>query len=105
MLFTSGTPDWRPLNLPSHCVCGKHLTVEHALSCSRGRFPTIRHSEIRNITANLMSEVCPDVGIKPTLQPVTEEQFQLKTTNCKDDARLDVVAQSFWSNETQSAFF
>ena len=24
---------WRPLHLPSHCVCGKHFTIEHALSC------------------------------------------------------------------------
>ena len=46
-----------------------------------------------------MSEVCP------TLQPVTEEQFQLRTTNREDGARLDVVAQRFWSNNRQSAFF
>ncbi len=91
--------------LPSHCVCGQHFTVEHALSCSRGGCPTIRHNEIRNITANLMSEVCPDVGIEPTLQPVTEEHFQLRTTNREDGARLDVVSQSFWSNDRQSAFF
>ncbi len=53
-----------------------------------------------------MSEVvCPDVGIEPTLQPVTEEQFQLRTTNREDGARLDFVAQSFWSNNRQSAFF
>ncbi len=51
-------------------------------------------TEIRNITANLMSDVCPDVGMELTLQPVTDEQFQLRTTNREDDALLDVVAQS-----------
>ena len=56
-----------------------------------GGFPT---TEIRNITANLMSDVCPDVGMELTLQPVTDEQFQLRTTNREDDALLDVVAQS-----------
>ena len=35
-----------------------------------------------------MSEVCPDVGIEPTLQPVTEEQFQLRTTNREDGLAL-----------------
>ncbi len=54
-----------------------------------------------------MSEVCPDVGIEPTLQPVTEEHFQLtcRTTNREDGAHLDVVSQIFWSNDRQSAFF
>ena len=28
--------------------------MEHALSCARGGFPTIRHNEIRDITAHLM---------------------------------------------------
>ncbi len=49
---------WRPPNLPSHCVCGDFFTVEHALSCPRGGFPSIRHNEIRDMTATLMSEVC-----------------------------------------------
>ena len=61
---------WRPPHLPSHCVCGKQLTVEHAMSCSRGGFPSIRHNEIRDITADLLSEVCHNVGTEPCLQPV-----------------------------------
>ncbi len=96
MLFVSGV--W----LATSVSVKRHFTVEHVLSCSRGGFPTIRHNEMHNITANLMSEVCPDVGIEPTLQPVTEEHFQLRTTNREDGARLDVV---FWSNDRQSAFF
>ncbi len=31
--------------------------------------------------------------------------FQLGTTNREDGARLDVVSQSFWSNDRQTAFF
>ena len=61
---------WRPSHLPSHCVCGHHFTIEHALSCSRGGFPSIRHNEIRNITADLLSGVCHGVGTEPSLQPV-----------------------------------
>ena len=55
----------------SQWVCGQHFTIEHALSCSRGGFPSIWHNEICNIMVNLLSEVCHGVGIEPSLQPVT----------------------------------
>ena len=57
---------WRPPLLPSQCVCDKMFSVEHALSCPHGGFPTIRHNEIRDITAHLMSDVCHNVGIYRT---------------------------------------
>ena len=72
---------WHPPLLPSHCVCSQGLTVEHALSCSRGGFPSIRHNEIRDLTAELMSEVCYGVGIEPGLQPITEEHLSLGSAN------------------------
>ena len=34
---------WSPTDLPTSCSCGKGLSVEHALSCPRGGFPTLRH--------------------------------------------------------------
>ncbi len=58
-----------PSHLPSHCICGRQFTVEHALNCPRGGFPSIRHNEIRDITADLLSEVCHSVGTEPNLQP------------------------------------
>ena len=96
---------WRPSHLPSHCVCGHHFTIKHALSCSRGGFPSIRHNEIRNITADLLSGVCHGVGTEPSLQPVTGEQLEHRTANREDGARLDIVAQNFWGRDRQSAFF
>ena len=96
---------WHPLHLPSHCVCGSQFHVEHALSCPRGGFPSIRHNEIRDITASLMSEVCHAVGTEPCLQPVTEEQLTHRTANREEGARLDIVAQNFWGRDRQSAFF
>ena len=96
---------WSPHLLPSHCVCGQRLTVEHALSCSRGGFPSIRHNEIRDMTAEMMSEVCHGVGIEPCLQAVTEEQLRHKSANREDGARLDIVAENFWGRDRQRAFF
>ena len=47
---------WSPIDLPTSCSCGKGLSVEHALSCSRESFPTLRHNEIRDLTAVLLTE-------------------------------------------------
>lgn len=71
----------------------------------RGGFPSIRHNEIRDITADLLSEVCHNVGTEPCLQPVTGEHLFYKTANREDRARLDVVAESFWGRDRQRAFF
>ncbi len=57
------------------------------------------------MTATLMSEVCHNVKIEPGLQPVTGEQLEHRTANREDGARLDIVAQSFWGRDRQSAFF
>jgi len=34
-------------------------------------FPTVRHNEIRNVTANLLSQVCSNIQIGPNLQPLS----------------------------------
>ena len=54
---------WTPQCLPSHCSCGESFTVDHALSCPRGGFPTIRHNELRDMCAELLSETCHDVYV------------------------------------------
>ena len=96
---------WRPPLLPSQCVCDKTFSVEHALSCPHGGFPTIRHNEIRDITAHLMSDVCHNVGIEPPLQHITSETMSYRTANVEEGARLDIKAQGFWGNDRQCAFF
>ena len=58
---------WQLACLPLSCVCGKSFNVEHAFSCHCGSFPMIHHNEIRDLTANLLSEVCQDVGVEPAL--------------------------------------
>ena len=96
---------WHPEHLPSWCVCDQKFTVEHALSCSRSGFPSIRHSEIRDITAEFLTEVCHGVGTEPSLQPVTGETLAQRSANSEDGARIDVVAENFWGRDWQRAFF
>jgi len=56
--------------------------------------PSIRHNSIRDITAELLTKVCPNVGIEPTLQPLNGEAFNRRTANTEDNARLDIKAQN-----------
>ena len=67
MLSLLGTVGYHLYYIPSTCTCGKSFTVEHALSCPLGGFPSIRHNEIRDLTVNLMAEVCHNVSIEPHL--------------------------------------
>ena len=95
---------WQLIHLPGNCACGKHFTIEHAFSCSHGGFPTLRHNDVRDITANLLAEVCCNVAVDPDPQTLTGEQFQHRTANTDDGARLDVRTQGFWGNNDHSAF-
>ena len=87
---------WQPVNLPQKCAFGKSFSVEHAFICSCGGFSSILHNEVRDLTANLLSQVCCDVGVEPTLQPLDHEHLQYATANREDDAHLDAVARDFW---------
>jgi hypothetical protein len=51
-----------------------------------------------------MSEVCHNVGVEPTLQPLSGETLRHATANREEGARLDVVADNFWGRK-QRAFF
>ena len=44
---------WSLQRTPAHCACGTSFSVEHALSCPKGGLPSIRHNEIRDLTATL----------------------------------------------------
>ena len=94
-----------PARLPSKCGCGSNFNVEHALSCAKGGFPTIRHNAIRDITASLLTEVCSEVCVKPELQPVTPNQLTGASANSQDGARLDVSANGVWGGRFQKTYF
>ena len=61
---------WQPTRLPSNYVCVKQLTIGYALSCSSGGFPSIRHNELRDVSAQFLTETSHSVGIEPPLQPL-----------------------------------
>ena len=95
---------WYPSNMPLHCTCGKQFSVEHALSCPHCGFPSIRHNELRDIAAELLSEVCHNVGTEPPLQPITDEYLSYRTANREDGAGL-MLQRRVFGQVTDNAHF
>ena len=95
---------WPISRLPSRCACGEPFNIGHALSCKKGGFVHRRHDAIRDMTGDLLNEVCHDVCIEPPLLELTGETLSLRTANAARDARLDISARGVWSRE-QRAFF
>ena len=95
---------WQLPDVPSKCSCGKRFDVDHAMICPKGGFPTLRHNEVRDITADLLTESCYDVAIEPQLHPLDGETFQHKTAITDDQTRLDISARGVWQH-SQHAFF
>ena len=72
--------------------------------CKKGGFICQRHNEVRDITYEMMSEVCKNVEKEPVLQPLTGENLKYKSANKQDNARLDLSSQGFWTTG-ERAFF
>ena len=105
MPSVSGIASWQRTNLPSKCACGASFSVDHALCCNKGGFPTHRHNEIRDFTASVLTEVCHDVCTDPPLQELAGEPLPYATSNTEDGARLDICVQGFWGDRFRQAFF
>jgi len=56
------------------------FSVEYSFTCPKSGFPSIHHN----------AQVCHEVEVKPRLQPVTDEQFILGSSNTEDRACLDI---------------
>ena len=95
---------WPFSRLPSHDFCGVPFSINHAFTCPKGAFPIIRNNRIRDQLADLLTEVCPCVLVEPVLRSLSGEQFQLRSTNVEDNARINVSAQEFYDRRRMTAF-
>ena len=89
---------------PLIVLVAPHFPIGHVLSCPNGGYPSIRHNEIRDLTAALLSEVCHKVSTEPHLQPMTGEVMIGLSANIQDGARLDIAAD-IWGSLFERAFF
>ena len=95
---------WSIPNLPTTCACGSKYDIQHCMSCKKGGFINIRHNDVRDLTACLLTEVCKDVSVEPLLTPLTGENIESRSAKTGDEARLDISARDFWV-KGQKAFF
>ena len=70
----------------------------HAMICKRGGLVIQHHNEIHDLKAELLSAVCKDVEVEPTLQPLSGETLN-NGANTSSDARLDIHARRFWERQ------
>ena len=84
--------------------CVTKYDLQHSLTCKKVAFVSLRNNHLRKVATNLIGQVCHDVQIGPPLQILTGETFNSRTTNVRDEARLDISARDFWTKH-QVAFF
>ena len=89
--------------IPTSYECGCPFDIQHAFSCPKGGFVITRHNEIRDITAELLTEICKNVTVEPALTPLTGETFPKASAITSSHARADVSARGFWIKE-QTAY-
>ena len=58
------------------------------MSCKKRGFVVMRHN-LRDLTVNLLTEICKDVDIEPQILLVTDESFNNRKTNTSNEARVD----------------
>jgi len=73
---------------PIVCV-GRILVYPMPLTAHTVHF---QHNEIRNLTANLMSEVTHNVQLEPQLHPLSSENLRYRSAIQDDDARVNIRA-------------
>ena len=88
---------WPMNGLPRQCACGIDFDTTHAMNCKTGGFICIRHDEVRDLTAQMLGEVCHDIRVEPVLNPTNRRTFVHQSTNTSEDARVDVSARGFWT--------
>ena len=73
-----------------------------SLPCSFLSEGSLRHNEIRNLTANLLTEVYQQVQVEPELQVVSDSgAFSQAMANTQEGARLDIAMNGFWGGRTE----
>ena len=89
-------------NLLTSCPCDSKFDIQHSMSYKEGGFLCIRHNDLRDQTANMMSEVCQDIEIEPKLTPSLGEELQDRTSNNSIKEKIDIRTRGFWERWQQA---
>ena len=87
---------WGISKLLTMCPCGSKFDIRHSMSY----FVTIRHNDLRDLTAKIILEVCNDTEIEQ--KPVSlVEDLSNRTANRSNETKLYVWARCFWKRRQQ----
>ena len=85
---------WKITDTPQFCGCGARNNINHTLICAKGGFVSMRHNTLRDLNAELQSEVCKDVTVEPNLLPLDNEEISGTSAN---RAAPDISSRGLWS--------
>ena len=92
---------WRIPNTPQYCGCGALNSINHTLICAKGGFIAMRHNALRDLNAELQSDICKDVTVEPSLLPIDNEEISGTSAN---RAAPDISSRGLWSTFERSFF-
>ena len=84
---------WSIANLPTACPRGSRFSIQHCISCKKAGFVSIRHNDLRDLTANMLSEVCKGIEIELKSTPLTDEELGNRTASTTNEAKLVIRAR------------
>ena len=79
--------------LPEICACGSEFTCDHEMICKIGGFISLRHNDLRDITYELLSEICKGIENEPMLQPLTGGNSEVP--DCKNREQRKIGRECF----------
>jgi len=95
---------WLAPSLCSYFACPWSLLFSGAcFVLPQARFTIFsRHNKIRDLTANLLTGVCPQVCVESVLQLVYNlDEFPLATSNTKEEVCLNIAVNEFWEGHLE----
>ena len=87
--------------MPPFCECGQKNSIDHTLICKKGGYVAMRHNNLRDLNADMQSEVCCDVVLEPCLLPLTNEEVPGVQG---ERAAPDISSRGLWSTFERTFF-
>ena len=82
--------------LPKNVIFRQKSNVEHAFSCKKGGFITIRNDELRQNTTHLLKIIYDDVKIELLVLLFSRESFWKRTANSQAKAWIDLSVKGIF---------
>ena len=74
-------------NIPTSCLCDSKFNIQHSMSYKKGGIICIRHNDLQEQAANILSEVSKDTEAEAKLKPLSGEELQDRTSNNSNKER------------------